>query len=58
MNGKTFAGGDMTANLSANPLFDTREYKIEATDGKGNQFLHLQETTNNTKEKTAQCPDI
>jgi hypothetical protein len=28
--------GDCTANPNANPLFDTHEYEIEFTDGKGN----------------------
>jgi hypothetical protein len=46
--------GDWTANLSANPLFDTREYEIEFTDGTvNNQFLHLQETTDHKRDSGA-----
>jgi hypothetical protein len=46
--------GDWTANLSANPLFDTREYKIESTDVIiGNQILHLQEITDHKRDNSA-----
>jgi hypothetical protein len=45
--------GDCTTNLRANPLFDTREYDIEFTDGTENQFLHLQEATDHKRDNSA-----